>query len=132
MYQGLLSTVCRSIKRAAMQTCRHFLGSITVETLIEFNSSSPAITMATLPHRDVRYYEYIVLGCGGIGSGALYWLSKRVGSSKFDSQLYPFINNQILNNNNTKSTDKLSICLIFDREIDYLLNLLPQSVNSDQ
>lgn len=37
--------------------------------------------MATLPHRDVRYYEYIVLGCGGIGSGALYWLSKRVGSN---------------------------------------------------
>ncbi|KAL5022048.1 hypothetical protein ScPMuIL_001203 [Solemya velum] len=25
------------------------------------------------------FYEYIVVGCGGIGSGALYWLSKRVG-----------------------------------------------------
>jgi sarcosine oxidase len=24
-------------------------------------------------------YEYIVLGCGGIGSGAAYWLSRRVG-----------------------------------------------------
>lgn len=82
MYQGLLSTVCRSIK-GCHANLQHFLGSITVETLIEFNSSSPAITMTTLPHRDVRYYEYIVLGCGGIGSGALYWLSKRVGSSKF-------------------------------------------------
>ena len=27
-----------------------------------------------------RDYEYIVLGCGGIGSGALYWLSRRDGS----------------------------------------------------
>lgn len=26
-----------------------------------------------------RYYEYIVVGCGGIGSGAVYWLSKRAG-----------------------------------------------------
>jgi sarcosine oxidase len=24
-------------------------------------------------------YEYIVLGCGGIGSGATYWLSRRAG-----------------------------------------------------
>ena len=29
-----------------------------------------------------NYYEYIVVGCGGIGSGALYWLSKRAGKSK--------------------------------------------------
>jgi sarcosine oxidase len=27
-----------------------------------------------------KNYEYIVLGCGGIGSGALYWLSRRDGS----------------------------------------------------
>ncbi|XP_067651411.1 monomeric sarcosine oxidase-like [Haliotis asinina] len=27
-----------------------------------------------------QYYEYIVIGCGGIGSGALYWLSKRSSS----------------------------------------------------
>ena len=26
-----------------------------------------------------RTYGYIVLGCGGIGSAALYWLSKRAG-----------------------------------------------------
>ncbi|RUS84466.1 hypothetical protein EGW08_007762 [Elysia chlorotica] len=26
-----------------------------------------------------RHFEYIVIGCGGIGSGALYWLSKRAG-----------------------------------------------------
>jgi sarcosine oxidase len=25
---------------------------------------------------DVPYYEYIVIGCGGIGSAALYWLSR--------------------------------------------------------
>ena len=24
-------------------------------------------------------YDYIVIGCGGIGSGALYWLAKRAG-----------------------------------------------------
>lgn len=28
----------------------------------------------------VQEYDYIVLGCGGIGSGALYWLSKRAGN----------------------------------------------------
>ncbi|CAH1780475.1 unnamed protein product [Owenia fusiformis] len=27
----------------------------------------------------VPYYEYIVVGCGGIGSGAVYWLSKTAG-----------------------------------------------------
>ena len=29
-----------------------------------------------------RYFEYIVVGLGGVGSGALYWLSKRAGKSK--------------------------------------------------
>ncbi|XP_070575600.1 monomeric sarcosine oxidase-like [Ptychodera flava] len=28
-----------------------------------------------------RYFEYIVVGCGGIGSGTVYWLSKRAGKS---------------------------------------------------
>ena len=28
---------------------------------------------------DRRYYEYIVVGCGGVGSAAMYWLSKRAG-----------------------------------------------------
>lgn len=27
-----------------------------------------------------RSYEYIVLGCGGIGSGAAYWLARRAGA----------------------------------------------------
>ncbi|EDX87896.1 FAD dependent oxidoreductase, putative [Synechococcus sp. PCC 7335] len=27
------------------------------------------------------HFDYIVLGCGGIGSAALYWLSKRAGTS---------------------------------------------------
>ncbi|VDI42237.1 Hypothetical predicted protein [Mytilus galloprovincialis] len=26
-----------------------------------------------------RYFEYIVVGCGGVGSGTLYWLSKKAG-----------------------------------------------------
>lgn len=26
------------------------------------------------------HYEYIVLGCGGLGSGAAYWLARRVGA----------------------------------------------------
>ena len=26
-----------------------------------------------------EYFDYIVLGCGGIGSGTVYWLSKRTG-----------------------------------------------------
>lgn len=29
---------------------------------------------------DRKLYEYVVVGCGGIGSAALYWLSKRAGS----------------------------------------------------
>ena len=31
---------------------------------------------------EIKYYEYIVVGLGGVGSGALYWLSKRAGKSK--------------------------------------------------
>ena len=29
------------------------------------------------------YFEYIVIGCGGVGSGALYWLAKKARKSKF-------------------------------------------------
>ncbi|KAI8491171.1 hypothetical protein Bbelb_312120 [Branchiostoma belcheri] len=29
----------------------------------------------------VPYYEYIVVGCGGVGSGAVYWLAKRAGKA---------------------------------------------------
>ncbi|XP_077991509.1 monomeric sarcosine oxidase-like [Glandiceps talaboti] len=28
---------------------------------------------------DPQFYEYIVVGCGGIGSATIYWLSRRVG-----------------------------------------------------
>ena len=28
-------------------------------------------------------YDYIVVGCGGVGSGALYWLSRRAGSREY-------------------------------------------------
>ena len=29
-----------------------------------------------------RHFEYIVVGCGGIGSGTIYWLSKRAPGGK--------------------------------------------------
>ena len=29
----------------------------------------------------MKHYEAIVVGCGGLGSAALYWLSRRLGSS---------------------------------------------------
>ncbi|XP_069112883.1 monomeric sarcosine oxidase-like isoform X2 [Argopecten irradians] len=29
---------------------------------------------------DRRFYPYIVVGCGGVGSAAVYWLSRRAGS----------------------------------------------------
>ena len=29
-----------------------------------------------------RFFDYIVIGCGGIGSAAVYWLSKRAHSGK--------------------------------------------------
>ena len=28
---------------------------------------------------DIPYYEYIVVGCGGVGSAAVYWLSTKAG-----------------------------------------------------
>lgn len=28
-----------------------------------------------------KHYEAIVIGCGGLGSAALYWLSRELGSS---------------------------------------------------
>ncbi|XP_077864359.1 peroxisomal sarcosine oxidase-like [Saccoglossus kowalevskii] len=37
--------------------------------------------MAQHSQDPVRYFEYIVVGCGGIGSGTVYWLSKRVGKA---------------------------------------------------
>lgn len=32
------------------------------------------------------HYDYIVVGCGGIGSSAVYWLSKRVGNGKLTTK----------------------------------------------
>lgn len=31
---------------------------------------------------DRRHFQYIVVGCGGIGSGAIYWLSKKAAGGK--------------------------------------------------
>ncbi|XP_071785430.1 monomeric sarcosine oxidase-like [Asterias amurensis] len=35
-----------------------------------------------------NWFEYIVVGCGGIGSGAVYWLSKRAGSKVLGLEQY--------------------------------------------
>jgi len=35
------------------------------------------------------HYDYIVLGCGGIGSGALYWLARRAGSDVLGIEQFP-------------------------------------------
>jgi sarcosine oxidase len=35
------------------------------------------------------HYDYIVLGCGGIGSAALYWLSRRAGQNVLGIEQYP-------------------------------------------
>lgn len=39
-----------------------------------------------------RTYAYIVVGCGGVGSAALYWLAKRAGKGKQHRQ---FTRNQL-------------------------------------
>ena len=31
---------------------------------------------------EASFYEYIVVGLGGVGSGALYWLAKKAGKGK--------------------------------------------------
>lgn len=35
------------------------------------------------------HYQYIVLGCGGIGSAALYWLSRRAGTDVLGIEQFP-------------------------------------------
>lgn len=35
------------------------------------------------------HYKYIVLGCGGIGSAALYWLSRRAGAEVLGIEQFP-------------------------------------------
>jgi len=35
------------------------------------------------------HYSYIVLGCGGIGSAALYWLAKRAGNDVLAIEQFP-------------------------------------------
>ena len=32
---------------------------------------------------ETPFYEYIVVGLGGVGSGALYWLAKKAGNSEW-------------------------------------------------
>ncbi len=36
-----------------------------------------------------KHFDYVVLGCGGIGSAALYWLSKRAGASVLGIEQFP-------------------------------------------
>ncbi len=60
-------------------------------------SSAGGLRFSSLAHRDfsearvfwkmsagIKYYEYIVVGLGGVGSGALYWLAKRAGKGNVD------------------------------------------------
>jgi sarcosine oxidase len=35
------------------------------------------------------HFDYIVLGCGGIGSGAAYWLARRAGASVLGLEQFP-------------------------------------------
>ena len=37
------------------------------------------------------FFDYIVVGCGGIGSATVYWLSKRAGTGK----TFVFLNNYL-------------------------------------
>ena len=39
-------------------------------------------SMRTSQMEDIAYFEYIVVGLGGIGSAALYWLAKRSGKGE--------------------------------------------------
>lgn len=35
-----------------------------------------------------QFFEYIVIGCGGVGSGTVYWLSKRAGKGNIYTLVY--------------------------------------------
>ena len=39
-----------------------------------------------------KCFDYIVIGCGGIGSATLYWLSKRALSSRYDYSILQQVN----------------------------------------
>ncbi len=44
-------------------------------------SCGPESDLACHKRKDlVNKYEVIVVGCGGLGSAALYWLSREIGS----------------------------------------------------
>jgi len=36
-----------------------------------------------------RHFDYIVIGCGGVGSGSLFWLSKRAGPNVLGLERFP-------------------------------------------
>ena len=38
--------------------------------------------MADVTDPERRFYQYIVVGIGGVGSATVYWLSKKIGSGK--------------------------------------------------
>jgi tRNA A37 threonylcarbamoyladenosine dehydratase len=44
-------------------------------------SCGPESDLACHKRKDLMHtYEVIVVGCGGLGSAALYWLSREIGS----------------------------------------------------
>jgi len=41
-----------------------------------------------------RSFDTIVLGCGGIGAGALYWLSRRLGNDVLGIEQFPLFHHR--------------------------------------
>ena len=41
-----------------------------------------------------RAFEYIVIGCGGIGSAAVYWLSRQAGPEVLGIEQFPLATNR--------------------------------------
>lgn len=60
-----------------------------------------------------RHYHTIVLGCGGIGSGALYWLARRLGGDVLGIEQYPLFHH------NGGSQDRSRIIRLYYHREEY-------------
>ncbi len=58
-------------------------------------------------------FDTIVLGCGGIGSGALYWLSRRLGNDVLGIEQFPLFHH------NGGSQDKSRIIRLYYHRAEY-------------
>ncbi|GFR80069.1 sarcosine oxidase [Elysia marginata] len=70
-----------------------------------------------------RYFDYIVIGCGGIDSGALYWLSKRAGGNVLGLERFK------LGHSNGGSHD-VSRMIRVVYSVDEYLRLIPEAYNT--